>query len=187
MSKRFGVIKIEAPKTNYVKYIFDGHIVNTTINGSLAWGLMMGPIVCYLASLIIHDRCLLPLLDIKETRLIVYPGLKLSSKATHGGHRIYRGKLPLPPRSPIYAVFYVKTDTRRLTKIELSADEQQQCRKYEVDLRRLRGRESDAEWGSRAYEITWRATGNLPAVYFWLFAYDGSHTHCRVTFGAQQK
>lgn len=151
----------------------------------------MGAMICYLTSLLVQDptagaisRCLLPSIGIKETQLIRYLQLKISRKAIKLGYRVYQGKLTRANEKPILAYFYVKAGVRRLSKIEIFVDEQQQCQRYETDLRRLRGRENDAEWGTRAYEISWKAKYDLPAVSFWLFAYDGLNAHCLITFGS---
>jgi hypothetical protein len=84
---------------------------------------------------------------------------------------------------PAKVRFDVSARTRSVYRIEVSMTGLDRCHAYEAIIRRSSGKPDNAEWGTRAYELTWTAKATLPATHFWLYAYDGENTRCDVTFG----
>lgn len=84
---------------------------------------------------------------------------------------------------PTRLQFDVSSRTFRLYRITVSLGDMKRCHIYEAALRKSRGEPDQAEWGTRAYELTWHVDGKRPAIHYWLHAYDGVHTKCEVVFG----
>ena len=125
----------------------------------------------------------LPLLGSLEAALRSTYDRELKVAPNHRTYQMFEVQRIRVSSLPALARFEMSPRTRRLYRIRLSMKGSDRCHIYEAIIRKPRGKPDDAEWGTRAYELTWKAKGSLPATHFWLYAYDGKNTRCDVTFG----
>lgn len=125
----------------------------------------------------------LPALGTTESALMLAYNRHLNAVSADRHSRIFEVPRSLVLNLPAHVKFEVSPRTRRLYRITVSIQGMVRCHTYEAALRRRRGMPDYAEWGTRAYELAWRARGKLPAAHYWLHAYDGKGTQCDVTLG----
>lgn len=125
----------------------------------------------------------LPALGSTEAALRQAYGRSLKVVSTDRQSRVFAVPRTLVSSLPALVRFEVSARNRRLYRIEVAMTGLETCHAYEAFIRQRRGKPDDVEWGTKAYELTWKATAHHPATHFWLHAYLHERTECDVTIG----